>query len=790
MKKIIAILLLLLTQLPVVAQEKYSRVKIYTGRDGIQKLARSGIETDHGLFRPNVWFITELSESEIQKVRATGLPLEILIDDVKAYFQMRNREPAPPKNSGSTYLCVPPSPYTTPANFSLGSMGGHLTYQEMINHLDNMHNQYPGLITVKAPLHPVLTTIEGRPVYYVKISDNPTVNEQEPQVLYTAIHHAREPVSMHQLIFFMWYLLENYASDSLIQQLVNNTELYFIPCLNPDGYIYNETTDPQGGGMWRKNRRLNLDGSYGVDLNRNYGFLWGFDDIGSSPFGPDQTYRGTAPFSEPESQMIRDFVNAHNFRIALNAHTFGNLLIHPWGYLPNHHTPDSALYLHFGTLLTEQNGYTSGTANQTVGYVVNGSSDDWMYGEQATKPKIFAMTPETGSWFWPSQFEIEDLCKGILHQNLMAALLAGPFARVKEHSPLYLTSTSGHLVFTLTQSGLDTSATYTVSLIPISSNIISCGPSKQFSNLSLLQTVNDSISFTLSATNLAYGDQVTFALTVHNGLYTWSDTVKKIFGIPQPIYFSAFNSVAGWTPFSGWGITSQHFYSPPTSMTDSPNGNYPSNSFSMLTQNASVNLQNAIHASLTFYARWAIEPNYDFAQVQITTDNGTTWIPLCGKYTVEGTTYQAPGEPVYEGFQNTWVKELIDLTPYIGHNIRLRFVLMSDAYEEHDGFYFDNLEIVQILPGGVTISEQIPASFSFHVFPNPADRIITFSLSHTQNSHLIVTDIMGRILFSISFDSGTQTKSLNLEPLENSIYFYQLIQGSSILKRGTFAVIR
>ena len=115
----------------------------------------------------------------------------------------------------------------------------------------------------------------------MKISDNPNTDEPEPEVLYTALHHAREPESLSQLIYYMWYVLENYATDPEVQALVDNTEMYFAPCINPDGYLYNEQTDPNGGGLWRKNRRDNLDGEFGVDLNRNYDFSWGYDDTGS-----------------------------------------------------------------------------------------------------------------------------------------------------------------------------------------------------------------------------------------------------------------------------------------------------------------------------------------------------------------------------------------------------------------------------------------------------------------------------------------------------------------------------
>ncbi len=166
----------------------------------------------------------------------------------------------------------------------------------------------------------------------IKISDNASVDETEPEILYTAVHHAREAESLSQLIYYMWYLLENYSTDVTIQSLVNNTEMFFVPCLNPDGYMYNQLTDPNGGGLWRKNRRDNLDGEFGVDLNRNYDYFWGFDDTGSSPLTADATYRGIAPFSEPETQAISNFTMIHDFKYALNYHTYGNHLVQPFGY--------------------------------------------------------------------------------------------------------------------------------------------------------------------------------------------------------------------------------------------------------------------------------------------------------------------------------------------------------------------------------------------------------------------------------------------------------------------------
>ena len=113
-------------------------------------------------------------------------------------------------------------------------MGGYFTYQEILDQLDLMRAQFPNLISAKANISTFLTegtpdnsvspSIGGNGIKWIKISDNPDASsEGEPQLLYTSIHHAREPISLSQLIFYMWYLLENYDSDDEIRSIVDNT---------------------------------------------------------------------------------------------------------------------------------------------------------------------------------------------------------------------------------------------------------------------------------------------------------------------------------------------------------------------------------------------------------------------------------------------------------------------------------------------------------------------------------------------------------------------------------------
>ena len=365
---------------------KYHKV-LMQGDEGLAKrLLELGITIDHSDVQEG-GIAAEISELELQTLKANGVKHKILIYDLAKFYESRNIADVTAR-SMATGVCNAPN-VAKPSHFHLGTMGGYFTWNEMKQILDSMVLLYPNLITAKIPLSQ--QSIEGRDIYYLKISDNPNVDEAEPELLYSALHHAREPASLSQLIFYMWYLLENYATDPDVKATLDNTELFFVPCVNPDGYVYNQTTNPNGGGMWRKNRRVNGDATIGVDLNRNYGYNWGFDNTGSSPTTSNDTYRGTSGFSEPETQSMRNFCNSRQFVTAINAHTYGNLLIYPWGYLPSIYTPDSATFVNWTVLLTQDSRFLYGTGDQTVNYVTNGDSDDWMYGEQTTKSKILSI---------------------------------------------------------------------------------------------------------------------------------------------------------------------------------------------------------------------------------------------------------------------------------------------------------------------------------------------------------------------------------------------------------------
>jgi carboxypeptidase T len=243
--------------------------------------------------------------------------------------------------------------------------------------------------------------MSDRDILAIKISDNVQIDESEPEVLVTALHHAREWITTEIAVALAETLTNGYGTDERISWLVDNREIWIVPIVNPDGLDYSLAVD----SMWRKNRRINFDMSNGVDLNRNYGGssngdpLGGWGGEGSSNTTWDETYRGTGPFSEPETRAVRDLVLSRSFTMALDFHSYGNLVLWPWGYT-GAHAPDYTDLSRIGSEIASVNGYT---ANQSVGlYPTTGDLLDWAYGYA----DVYPFTIEVGYGFHPANASV------------------------------------------------------------------------------------------------------------------------------------------------------------------------------------------------------------------------------------------------------------------------------------------------------------------------------------------------------------------------------------------------
>ena len=763
--------------------EKFHKVKInYTSPADLVKLAKQGVCIDHGLHKKNHFFISDFSESEIEKMLSLNFDYEILINDVTHFYKQRNK--LSNKSAKNIFCEENENIFETPENYDFkpsDDFGGFYTYNEMLNELDDMHSLYPEIISARSDIKDetfsssphIHETYEGRYLQWVKISDNPNISEGEPQILYTALHHAREPASLQQLIYFMWYLLENYDSNDSIKQIIDNSELFFVPCVNPDGYIFNETIEPNGGGMWRKNTR----DSHGVDNNRNYSYIdengnevWNTSGTSSNPYG--STYAGDGPFSESENRAIRYFVESNNFKIALNNHTYGNLLLYPYGYDYNQTTDDDDIFQFISSALVSENNYDNIISADL--YPAAGDSDDFMYGMLNTennqvREKIFAMTPEIGSSFWPQASTIEDICKGMLHLNLTAAKMIGNYASLKDFTENFISSNTFSANFELQRLGIIDNGSFNIQIEPISSNIISTTPEININSLNIGEIINESFQIELNESTNS-GEDVIFKYILDNGSFSEEIIVKKIFGAPILLFEDESDNYSDyWTIDSSWSETFEEYNSPQTSITDSPYSNYSNNALETINLLNDINLSGYSYAEINFNAKWNIESGYDYVQIEISNDGGASWEPQCGKYTRKGieTQEDALDEPLYDGNQGEWVNESILLTDYIDQEISIRFKLKSDGGLRRDGFYYDDFKI-KALSSSLSSSENTLNKAK--IYPIPADNMIYIS-SEEEIKEIKVFDVLGKEIMSFNQNN---IENFSIENLKSGVYIIKL----------------
>src|SRR5690606_16044772 len=185
---------------------------------------------------------------------------------------------------------------------------------------------------------------------------------------------------------------------------------------------------------------------------------------------------------------------------------------------------------------------------------------------------------------------------------------------------------------------------------------------------------------------------------------------------------------------------------------------------------------------LNFNTRYQTEAGFDYGQVQISTNNGSTWIALSGKYTKPGSGFFQPnGQPLYDGTLNAWRDEEIDISQYKGNNVKLRFYFRSDGGLNYDGWYVDDICILGYDAGtSVTGTGENPFTYSLSQnYPNPFNPTtsIHFSTPSLQNVSLKVYDMLGRQVAELvngMHQAGNYTISFNGSELSSGVYYYKL----------------
>ena len=684
---LVILLLIVQVQIGLMAGElRYQSVRVWIQSDSqLQQLFSLGLDHEGARVKHHTFVEGVVPETVVADLETAGFRVEILQDNLAQTYETRLQQDQPTREFGQ------------------GSMGGYYTYTEISALLDSLHSGHPGIVS---PKFSIGQSYQGREIWAVKISDNVDVDEDEPEVFYNSLIHAREPAAMMAGLYYAFQLVEHYNTNPEYQYLVDNREMWFVPVVNPDGYVYNEMNHPGGGGMHRKNLSPGCINPPGVDLNRNFGYNWGYDNVGSSSSNCAETFRGLSAFSEPETQALRDFVLSRNFITVFNYHTYSDLLIMPFGYTANAvpAEPDYSIYMELGQDLTRGNGYLFGTGMETVGYLTNGDAVDWMYGSQG----IINFTPEIGGYadggFWPSANHITDLETENLSANIHLALVAGndlefDHIALNGAGEFLLPNMEYGLSVAIRNKGFESTAGTSQTLRLLSpDNSLSLNDAliqlEAVASLTTVDVINSADGILVNAT---YGQRATLVAEINvTDDYVRSDTISWIVGAPDTLSFDgAEAAMADWQS-NGWGTTADAFTGD-FAFTESPSGNYPNNAAITMTQLAGIDLSQWVNPILSFNAKWDIEEGWDFAQVLGSPDGGLTWIALAGQYTHPGNGEMAQpmGEPGYDGQQTQWVSENFDLSQFASStDFRLGFQLTSDNYVNGDGFVVDNIAIL------------------------------------------------------------------------------------------------
>lgn len=522
-----------------------------------------------------------------------------------------------------------------------GWLPEYTSYAEAVAELNALAAAYPSLTTLTS----IGTSIQGRDIWALKISDNAAIDENEPEVMICGNHHCREVISVIIPLDIATKLLTGYGTNQDYTDWVDNREIWIIPTVNPDGLVYVETTDL----FWRKNRRNNGGGSFGVDLNRNYDAHWGEDNIGSSPNPNSLLYRGTAPASEPEVQAMQAFINSRNFVLHLSYHSFGNLFL--WGpsYEPSMH-PEEDIFAGFGAEVVPQNGYTPGNPAAGAIYTVNGDTDDFAYGG-AGHTGYIAFTPEIGNdsdYFNPPAGRIATL-------TAEGEVCAWEILRYADR-PEQLAPPGQP---TMNALPVDTDGNYTVTWnAPTTAD---------------LQVVRYEIVEKTAPTVVTDGVE---SGTSGWDLGGWSSS-------------SARKAAGSFSLYSGQGDNVNHIL-----WAKEPYVVQPGDAF-------------------TFDAWYSIETDYDYAYAVLSTDGGRSFVSLAGTNTTMADPNGTNAGNGISGTSGGFIPMTFDISAWAGQSVLLGLRYYTDGGWVQEGIYADNLHPVQAWGSVASLSATtVPTSFA------------------------------------------------------------------------------
>jgi len=328
---------------------------------------------------------SSLISTFVSILKQSNVRYEIMIDNVQQLMDEQKKQHTPLSD--------------LPSLLDDAFYSSYHTYDEIISWVQQLVAANPSL----TQLVKIGTSYEGRLQYAVKVSTGQlNSTTPKPALWFDGGIHAREWISTATVIYMLGHIVSDHATDPDIKALLDQFDIYVLPLLNPDGYVYTWTTDR----MWRKNRRINsapFTKCVGVDLNRNWDYHWGDSNETSDTFPCSEAYRGPSAFSEVEVSNIASFFKSlKNLKGYINFHSYSQLWMFPWGWTVDP-TPDFDLFTKQGNQVVKAFAEPYGTVYEsgqisTIIYIAYGSSCDWLYGTLNITYAIGVELRDTGDY--------------------------------------------------------------------------------------------------------------------------------------------------------------------------------------------------------------------------------------------------------------------------------------------------------------------------------------------------------------------------------------------------------
>ena len=720
---------------------------------------------------------TRVTEAELDLLERAGYRAERLRDVERENREASERRWADMYSGKAGDVRTDPLDYV-PTNDQTGTM------------LHRIAEDYPSL----ARYFSYGSSVQGRTIHGLVISDNVQINEAEPEIRYSSSMHGDEITGMVLTINLAYYLVEHYGEAGYedVTDLVDNYELHLIPAYNPDGTYLDQ--------------RYNANG---VDLNRNF-------------LEP----AGTHGIQEIENIQYMNHAAAHHFVISINYHGGALVMNYPWDYTYTLAPDDAALQLlslEYSTRnLPMYNGaFPQGITNGAAWYVITGSLQDWNYDQtdcidvtcEVSNTKWPADSAFAGFWDdnresmiayvrsarWGISGVVTDANTGLpVNATITVEGIAKTTHTDPAHGDYYKLLHDGTFNVTVSATGYVpqtitgvTNAWGTVNVVnaqlePLPEGLVTGTVTDTGGQgLDALVTITtspggevvDAIATEAAAGGafsvaLPFGDYVFTA--VATGYFEESQSVTAS-ATPQELDFELGGMLisypvdedfeAGPGAFTGEWIIATPGHDSDQCLADSE-GSYPNNATIITTLADPFSLADVMEPQVSFYAKWSIETNWDAVFFEISTDGGSAWDALA----VPGRTQLASGQggqqpagtPCFEGQQANWVSCTVDLAPFIGEaDVRFRFRLATDTSQTYDGFYLDDFLVrVTTEDSGTTPVDTLPQlRVDVRAFPNPFNPTTTVEFTNPRAGQVIVAvyDLQGRLVRSLvsgNFERG------------------------------------